>query len=102
MSVAVEPKLKPPALLPPHVVILENDDKHTFLYVAEVLVTIFKYSLEEAKKVTLDIHRKGEAVVWTGQKEIAELKAEQVINFGIDSYGPHPVTFPLGVRVEPT
>jgi len=102
MATATLPKTKPPTLLPPHAVILLNDDKHTFLYVIDVLIKVFKYSLEEAKKITLEIHEEGEAVVWTGSKEVAELKAEQVVNFGHDNYAPQPVTFPLGVRVVPT
>ncbi len=102
MSTATVTELAPPLILPPHVVILENDTKHTFPYVVEMLLKVFKYSNDDAKRITLEIHHKGEAVVWTGQKEIAELKAEQVTTFGNDNYGPAPVTFPLGVRVEPT
>ncbi len=101
MSVAALPQLVPPALLPPHVVVLENDNFHTFPYVTEVLIKVFKYSMAEAQKLTMDIHKHGEAIVWTGAKEVAELKAEQVTNFGSDSYAQIPVTFPLGVRVEP-
>lgn len=102
MATAVLPKLSNPKLLPPHVVVLLNDDKHTFPYVIEVLIKVFKYSLEEAKKITLEVHQEGEAIVWTGSKEVAELKAEQVTNFGDDNYGQKPVTFPLGVKVLPT
>jgi len=101
-SAATMPELKSPAMLPPHVVVIENDDLHSFQYVTEVLVKVFKYSVPEAQKITMEIHKKGEAVVWTGSKEVAELKAEQVYNFGIDTYAKTPVTFPLGVRVEPT
>lgn len=101
MSVAALPQLVPSTLLPPHVVVLENDNFHTFPYVIEVLIKIFKYSLAEAQKLTTDVHRNGEAVVWAGAKEVAELKAEQVTNFGPDSYAQVPITFPLGVRVEP-
>jgi ATP-dependent Clp protease adaptor protein ClpS len=101
MSTATLPSLSPPIILPPHVVVLENDDDHTFAYVTEVLVKVFKYSVAEAQKITMDVHKNGEAVVWTGQKEIAELKAEQVTNFGPDRHSNKIVNYPLGVRVEP-
>jgi hypothetical protein len=32
---------------------------------------------------------------------VAELKRDQIRGFGTDYYAPKPVTFPLGVTIEP-
>jgi ATP-dependent Clp protease adaptor protein ClpS len=65
-------------LLPPYHVILLNDDDHSFEFVVEVLRKVFAFQLEQAFTYTREAHTKGRAVVWTGPKEVAELKVEQV------------------------
>src|SRR5438270_12610685 len=67
--------------LPPYHVILENDDHHTFEFVIEVLCKALGYAEQKAFLLTQEAHTKGRAVVWTGSREVAELKAEQIQSF---------------------
>jgi ATP-dependent Clp protease adapter protein ClpS len=48
----------------------------------------------------LQVHQAGQALVWSGALEVAELKRDQIRGFGPDVYAMKPVTFPLGVRIE--
>lgn len=65
-------------------VILLNDDDHTYEYVIGMMQQIFSHPAERghliAKKVDLD----GRAVCLTTHKELAELKVEQIHDFGRD------------------
>jgi ATP-dependent Clp protease adaptor protein ClpS len=86
--------------IPPYNVILENDDYHSFPFVVEVLRKALGCSAERAFQLTEEAHTKGRAVVWTGPKEVAELKAEQIQSFQEvrddgQKFGP------LGVTIEP-
>lgn len=90
-----------PRTVPHYVVILENDEAHTFPYVIILIQKVFGYSLENAKRLTEEVDSKGEAMVWVGSKEVAELKHSQVTSFGPDLYAAKKVTFPLGCRIEP-
>jgi ATP-dependent Clp protease adaptor protein ClpS len=67
--------------LPPYNVILENDDHHTFEFVIEALQKALAYSQERAYQLTMQAHTTGRSVVWTGPKEVAELKADQIRTF---------------------
>ncbi len=89
-----------PRLLPPYNVILENDDHHSFEFVLMVLCKALGFSAERAYQYTLEAHESGQAVVWTGSKEVAELKLEQILTFHEDrddgrKFGP------LSCRIEP-
>ena len=89
-----------PKLLPPYNLILENDDHHSFEFVVMVLCKALGYSVEKSYQYTLQAHNSGQAVVWTGSKEVAELKLEQVLTFHEDrddgrKFGP------LRCRIEP-
>jgi ATP-dependent Clp protease adaptor protein ClpS len=90
-----------PKTLPPYAVIVEDDDKHTFEYVMEVFQKVFGYSVEKVFKLAEEIHTNGESVVWSGSKEVAELKYELIRSAGPDVYSSTKVEFPLGVRIEP-
>lgn len=90
-----------PKKQPPYAVVVENDDYHTFLYVAEVLMRVCRHPLQKAWLLTNQIHHKGRAVVWTGSLEVAELKRDQIRGFGPDFYADQTVRFPLAVRLEP-
>jgi ATP-dependent Clp protease adaptor protein ClpS len=86
---------------PPYHVILENDDYHTFDFVVDVLRKVLGCPLERALQLTLQAHTSGRAIIWTGPKEVAELKVEQVQTF----HQIHPETGaklgPLGCTLEP-
>ena len=86
--------------LPPYHVILENDDYHSFEFVMEVLQKTFGYNQEKAFQLTNDAHTQGRAVVWTGAKEVAELKLEQLQSFH-ENRADGRKFGPLGCTIEP-
>ena len=90
-----------PKRQPPYAVIVHNDDKHTWPYVIDVLQRICGHSKPQAYQLTEQVHYTGQAIVWTGALEVAELKRDQIRAFGTDFYAPEAVTFPLGVTIEP-
>ncbi len=96
-EVTTEPQTR---RLPPYNVVILNDEEHTFPYVIELLVKLFRHSLPKAEELTLRIHTAGRAIVYTTHKELAELKRDQVIAFGAD---PRLQTSkgPLRCYVEP-
>ncbi len=85
---------------PPYNVVVLNDEEHSFPYVIELLVKLFRHPLPKAEELTLRIHTTGRAIVYTTHKELAELKRDQVI-----AYGPDPrmqaSKGPLRCYVEP-
>jgi ATP-dependent Clp protease adaptor protein ClpS len=90
-----------PKRQPPWVVIVHNDDFHTFPYVIEVLQRVCGHNLQRAFLLTNQVHHAGKAPVWSGPQEVAELKRDQIRGFGDDFYADRPVKFPLGVTIEP-
>jgi ATP-dependent Clp protease adaptor protein ClpS len=65
-------------LLPPYNVIVENDDYHSFEFVIEVLRKVLGCTQQRAFQLTEEAHNKGRAIIWSGAKEVAELKVEQI------------------------
>jgi ATP-dependent Clp protease adaptor protein ClpS len=65
-------------------VILLNDDEHTVEYVCDMLMKIFRKTLEESLQHAVEVHYTGATILLTTSKEHAELKQEQVHNFGAD------------------
>ncbi len=50
-----------------------NDDHNTFDHVAETLARVLPgISLEQGHSFADQIHNRGQAIVWSGQKELAE------------------------------
>lgn len=84
-----------------YAVVLYNDDKHTASYIVDVLQNVCQQSSRQATELVERIHSVGQAVVWTGGLEVAELKRDQIRGFGPDTYADRPVRFPLGVMIEP-
>ncbi len=102
-SAVVEPEVtteQQTRRLPPYNVVILNDEVHTFDYVIELLIKIFRHTKPKAEELTLRIHNSGRAIVLTTHKELAELKRDQVI-----AYGPDPrmqeSKGPLRCYVEP-
>ena len=87
--------------VPRYVVIVENDDFHSYPYVIEVLRTVCNHDKQRAYQLTNQVHFRGQAAVWVGPLEHAELKRDLIRGFGPDTFAREPVTFPLGVRIEP-
>lgn len=89
-----------PKIAPRWAVILLNDDFHTVEYVIETLQKVFKFDTQKALVLALKIHDTGRQIVWTGSKEVAELKKEQIQSCGPDLYAKTKVEFALGVDLE--
>ncbi len=87
--------------LPPYNVILENDDFHSFEFVIDVLRKALGYTEQRAFLLTQQAHTSGRAVVWTGSKEVAELKIEQIRTFHEIRAADGAKLGPLGCTIEP-
>lgn len=86
--------------IPPYHVILENDDYHSFEFVLEVLRKALGFNEQRALQVTTEAHTKGRAIAWTGSKEVAELKVEQIRSFHEIRVDGRKLG-PLSVTIEP-
>ena len=73
-----KPEVKKPSM---YAVVLINDDYTPMEFVIYVLQTIFKKSYEEAKKIMLLVHNEGKGICGIYSLDIAETKANQVIEF---------------------
>jgi ATP-dependent Clp protease adaptor protein ClpS len=109
-EVQVLPKARPgerareknkPKTLPPHAVILHNDHINGFDFVVETLTKVFGYSHTKAFWFTLQAHMAGRTMVWSGAKEHAELKSEQIRSCGPDPRAKDRGAAPLRTSVEP-
>ena len=90
-----------PKKQPPYAVVLFNDDDHSFEFVVETLMKVFGYPLERSFQLTLQVHEQGRGIVWSGTRELAELKRDQVRSAGPDIHAQKKIEYPLGVRIEP-
>lgn len=86
--------------LPPYNVVLENDDYHSFEFVVDVLRKVLACTEERAFLLTRQAHTSGRAIIWTGPKEVAELKLEQVHSFH-ETHADGRKFGPLGCTIEP-
>jgi ATP-dependent Clp protease adaptor protein ClpS len=91
-----EPKKR---MAPMYNVVVLNDEYHTYDYVVEMLMYIFKFDLEKATDHTIEIDSTGRSIVYTGPLEHSEMKQEQINNCGsdpsvVDCHGP------MAVRLE--
>lgn len=105
-TTVVRPKPTPqeakrPKRQPPHAVVLHNDQLNTVLFVVAVLQKVFGYDRTKAIDLMWRAHETGRSVVWSGTKELAELKAEQVESCGPDPTASARGAGPLRVSVEP-
>jgi ATP-dependent Clp protease adaptor protein ClpS len=65
-------------------VIVLNDDHNTFDHVAQTLASVIPgVSVEEGFRYADRIHNSGQAIVWTGPREQAELYWEQLQSAGL-------------------
>jgi ATP-dependent Clp protease adaptor protein ClpS len=86
---------------PPYAVILHNDDINGFDYVIGVLRKVFHYGRMKAFWLTLAAHVRGWSTVWSGSREVAELKADQIRSCGPDPAKRSRGASPLRVSIEP-
>jgi ATP-dependent Clp protease adaptor protein ClpS len=65
-------------------VIVLNDDHNTFDHVARTLAQVIPgVSVDHGYTIADQIHHSGQAIVWTGAKEVAELYWEQLESAGL-------------------
>jgi ATP-dependent Clp protease adaptor protein ClpS len=65
-------------------VIVRNDDHNTFDHVAQTLASVIpEITLERGHRIADQIHNSGQACVWTGPREPAELYWEQLSAAGL-------------------
>lgn len=69
---------------PPYHVILLDDDSHTYEYVIEMLQAIFAYPVEKGFQLAKAVDQNGRVIVATTHKELAELRQEQIHDYGPD------------------
>ncbi len=74
--------------MPPYNVILLNDDDHSYDYVVLMLNTVFGHPPEKGFELALEVDKTGRVVVATENLEVAELKRDQVHDFGPDPLIP--------------
>lgn len=65
-------------------VVLLDDDDHTYEYVVQMLQAIFDHDLSTAFRMAVEVDTTGRVIVWTGHRELAELKQEQIHAHGAD------------------
>ena len=86
----VQPLTAPPALEPPWHVILLDDNFHTFEYVIEMLHAIFGHSRALGRRMAEEVNEKGRVIVATVHRELAELRQQQIEEFGPDPLETNP------------
>jgi ATP-dependent Clp protease adaptor protein ClpS len=65
-------------------VIVLNDDQNTFDHVARTLANVIPgVTLDHGHRFADQIHNTGQAIVWTGPKEPAELYWQQLKDAGL-------------------
>jgi len=69
---------------PPYHVVLLNDDDHSFEYVITMLKELFGHPTEKGMDLAKTVDDDGRAIVFTGTREYAELKVEQIHAYGAD------------------
>lgn len=66
------------ALDVPWNVVVHNDPVNLMSYVTMVFKRVFGYSEEKAREHMLEVHHQGRSILWTGQRERAELFVQQL------------------------
>lgn len=74
--------------LPPYNVVLLDDDEHSFEYVILMLKKIFGHPPAKGYRMAMEVDTTGRVVVATTHLEEAELKRDQIQNFGPDPLIP--------------
>jgi ATP-dependent Clp protease adaptor protein ClpS len=59
-------------------VVVHNDPVNLMSYVTRVFRLVFGFSREKAETHMLEVHHRGRSIVWSGDRERAELYVEQL------------------------
>lgn len=73
--------LTEPRTEPPWNVLIYNDPVNLMSYVTFVIRRVFGYPKAKARKLMLEVHEQGRSVVWTGEREPAEMFVEKLQSF---------------------
>lgn len=69
---------------PQYNVVLLDDNDHTYEYVVEMLMDIFGYDRKSSFEMTCEVDFRGRVVVFTGTREVAEMKSKEITLYGAD------------------
>ncbi|WP_026328747.1 MULTISPECIES: ATP-dependent Clp protease adapter ClpS [Streptomyces] len=72
-----------PAANVPWVTVVHNDPVNLMSYVSYVFQAYFGYSKDKAKKLMMDVHHKGRAIVSTGSREEMERDVQAMHSYGL-------------------
>ncbi|GAA5482112.1 ATP-dependent Clp protease adapter ClpS [Haloferula sargassicola] len=79
---ATETVTKPEVSLDlPWNVVVHDDPVNLMDYVTWVFMKVFSYPKARAEILMLEVHQSGRSIVWTGQRERAELYTHQLQGF---------------------
>ncbi|NGO73694.1 ATP-dependent Clp protease adapter ClpS [Streptomyces boncukensis] len=67
----------------PWVTVVHNDPVNLMSYVTYVFQAYFGYSKDKAKKLMLDVHHKGRAIVSSGSREEMERDVQAMHGYGL-------------------
>ena len=59
-------------------VIVYDDPVNLMSFVTLVIQRVFGYTKQKAETMMMEVHKTGQSVVWTGQREQAELYVQQL------------------------
>jgi ATP-dependent Clp protease adaptor protein ClpS len=90
------PQTAPPKRQPPYNVILVDDEAHSKDFVILVIQKVFGFCADKAAKLASEAEEHGRALLWTGTRELAELKQEQM-----QAERENGDIIPLTVEIEP-
>ncbi|MEM7205629.1 MAG: ATP-dependent Clp protease adapter ClpS [Planctomycetota bacterium] len=65
-------------LAPPWNVVVRDDPVTLMSYVTRVFIRVFGYTEIKAKRLMMEVHHKGRAIVWTGAREEAEVYVQKL------------------------
>lgn len=80
----VKKRKRSPLKIPQYHVVLLDDNDHTYDYVIEMLMQLFGHSSSTAFFMAWTVDHYGRVIVDTTTKERAELKRDQIRNYGAD------------------
>ena len=62
----------------PWQVVVHNDPVNLMSYVTMVFQRVFGYPREKAERHMMEVHQKGQSILWSGMRERAELYVQQL------------------------
>ena len=85
-------------LIPRYHVVLLDDEDHTYQYVVEMLMRLFRHGRKMSWKMASEVDQRGRVIVFATNKEQAEHKREARSRAGV----PISVSWAVRVRCRPS